>query len=292
MHLVDGVFFFQAEDGIRDLTVTGVQTCALPISAHGAYFLHLGRRRADHRRRPGVSQNVFHLIGGESRIDGDVGGAGAQTRIVGQGPLEARFREDRDLLARPEAELAQAEGQRLHPRRRFLMCDVAPRAVGLVAKGGRMLPVDVHGVEEQVGQGTRRSAHGRSLTRNVTGEPGNLTLTPRLALAVTITRSGRGPSINRNLTAASPRASVVTVSTVTSACAVSLVTSVTGAGVSGDVIAKTTGRPASGVMVLVAATVSPISTVSESDNESGDADRWIVSSMGLAANSVSATGTP
>src|SRR2546430_8294560 len=26
-------FFFQAEDGIRDLTVTGVQTCALPISS-------------------------------------------------------------------------------------------------------------------------------------------------------------------------------------------------------------------------------------------------------------------
>src|SRR5204863_3542279 len=25
-------FFFQAEDGIRDLYVTGVQTCALPIS--------------------------------------------------------------------------------------------------------------------------------------------------------------------------------------------------------------------------------------------------------------------
>src|SRR5438105_12371961 len=30
---VDGeVFFFQAEDGIRDPLVTGVQTCALPIS--------------------------------------------------------------------------------------------------------------------------------------------------------------------------------------------------------------------------------------------------------------------
>src|SRR2546430_3665478 len=27
----DILFFFQAEDGIRDLTVTGVQTCALPI---------------------------------------------------------------------------------------------------------------------------------------------------------------------------------------------------------------------------------------------------------------------
>src|SRR2546430_4401037 len=33
------VFFFQAEDGIRDLTVTGVQTCALPIfSSKGEYM--------------------------------------------------------------------------------------------------------------------------------------------------------------------------------------------------------------------------------------------------------------
>src|SRR3989449_7322842 len=29
-------FFFQAEDGIRDVAVTGVQTCALPICRHGA----------------------------------------------------------------------------------------------------------------------------------------------------------------------------------------------------------------------------------------------------------------
>src|SRR5688572_2127309 len=36
-------FFFQAEDGIRDLTVTGVQTCALPISP--------GTRRS-HASRP------------------------------------------------------------------------------------------------------------------------------------------------------------------------------------------------------------------------------------------------
>src|SRR2546430_5229583 len=31
---VNDFFFFQAEDGIRDLTVTGVQTCALPIFRH------------------------------------------------------------------------------------------------------------------------------------------------------------------------------------------------------------------------------------------------------------------
>src|SRR5215813_7246577 len=30
---MDHVFFFQAEDGIRDADVTGVQTCALPIFA-------------------------------------------------------------------------------------------------------------------------------------------------------------------------------------------------------------------------------------------------------------------
>src|SRR3989449_3150490 len=31
--LVFFFFFFQAEDGIRDVAVTGVQTCALPISS-------------------------------------------------------------------------------------------------------------------------------------------------------------------------------------------------------------------------------------------------------------------
>src|SRR3712207_7000849 len=33
-------FFFQAEDGIRDIGVTGVQTCALPISGHPAAAFH------------------------------------------------------------------------------------------------------------------------------------------------------------------------------------------------------------------------------------------------------------
>src|SRR5690606_39386559 len=31
-------FFFQAEDGIRDFHVTGVQTCALPISLFDAWW--------------------------------------------------------------------------------------------------------------------------------------------------------------------------------------------------------------------------------------------------------------
>src|SRR5687767_15266618 len=32
-------FFFQAEDGIRDKLVTGVQTCALPICAASAFSM-------------------------------------------------------------------------------------------------------------------------------------------------------------------------------------------------------------------------------------------------------------
>src|SRR2546427_5969677 len=45
-------FFFQAEDGIRDLTVTGVQTCALPISHQPPHALRgtEGRRVQEYRR--------------------------------------------------------------------------------------------------------------------------------------------------------------------------------------------------------------------------------------------------
>src|SRR6266567_6528500 len=45
-------FFFQAEDGIRDLTVTGVQTCALPICPRRAPHGN-GHPRDQHRDRYG-----------------------------------------------------------------------------------------------------------------------------------------------------------------------------------------------------------------------------------------------
>src|SRR2546430_2641387 len=64
-------FFFQAEDGIRDLTVTGVQTCALPIwripvagrarrTARAPLRGDRGRRRLRRPRRlplPGVARS-------------------------------------------------------------------------------------------------------------------------------------------------------------------------------------------------------------------------------------------
>src|SRR5438309_4050942 len=61
------LFFFQAEDGIRDGTVTGVQTCALPISNSnvvcGLPFHHRqGGRMVDVILVPeGEKQTTFEL---------------------------------------------------------------------------------------------------------------------------------------------------------------------------------------------------------------------------------------
>src|SRR2546430_8115532 len=51
--MVSCVFFFQAEDGIRDLTVTGVQTCALPISGRAAWQRAGWAHPRSGRRGPG-----------------------------------------------------------------------------------------------------------------------------------------------------------------------------------------------------------------------------------------------
>src|SRR2546430_16752956 len=64
-------FFFQAEDGIRDLTVTGVQTCALPIWVPR----ELGRQ-------PAQADRVHHLVG-------DDHGAGApRAEVAGPRPRQ------------------------------------------------------------------------------------------------------------------------------------------------------------------------------------------------------------
>src|ERR671910_1686803 len=59
-------FFFQAEDGIRDYKVTGVQTCALPICHDGGHPGALrcrGRRLSDRRSR----SDAQDLSGGPAR---------------------------------------------------------------------------------------------------------------------------------------------------------------------------------------------------------------------------------
>src|SRR2546427_6158266 len=77
-------FFFQAEDGIRDLTVTGVQTCALPISDGLRVLpgrLRAGRKIArEHHDRVavGIAGAIFAVL----RVDVDR--ARSEERRVGK----------------------------------------------------------------------------------------------------------------------------------------------------------------------------------------------------------------
>src|SRR5256885_5765181 len=63
-------FFFQAEDGIRDYKVTGVQTCALPISRPVAAADR--RRERALEREPGAPDRVERGVGkrGAGLLDG------------------------------------------------------------------------------------------------------------------------------------------------------------------------------------------------------------------------------
>src|SRR5206468_8273924 len=67
-------YYFQAEDGIRDLIVTGVQTCALPIwrPFHLRHRRRLERGRDEQSRRPvqGSLQPDGRLrVGHEGAVD-------------------------------------------------------------------------------------------------------------------------------------------------------------------------------------------------------------------------------
>src|SRR5438046_9383084 len=83
-------FFFQAEDGIRDWSVTGVQTCALPISKHLA-----GREDAGTPRLRGLvpldgagalgADVAEHAQVDRVGVKTDDGAAGAELEDIGHG---------------------------------------------------------------------------------------------------------------------------------------------------------------------------------------------------------------
>src|SRR2546430_5922842 len=58
------VFFFQAEDGIRDLTVTGVQTCALPIYVTCDFYLAFSPEREDPGNKQYGLAQIPKVVGG------------------------------------------------------------------------------------------------------------------------------------------------------------------------------------------------------------------------------------
>src|SRR5690625_7671054 len=78
------VFFSQAEDGIRDGHVTGVQTCALPISPGGGNQPFHTSRSVGHVRR---------LCGAVVR--GVLGWPGPDGQVVGAGGIQPRSEERR-----------------------------------------------------------------------------------------------------------------------------------------------------------------------------------------------------
>src|SRR2546430_15308982 len=93
-------FFFQAEDGIRDLTVTGVQTCALPIATrYGRCRIGRGRGRPPPACRSrqkstwdGRSYNGAGLLRGRlgRGVRSAVRGDSLQLRVEGPRPLLLR----------------------------------------------------------------------------------------------------------------------------------------------------------------------------------------------------------
>src|SRR3712207_7534953 len=60
-------FFFQAEDGIRDIGVTGVQTCALPISGITADRIDVGDNWVGVRA---AAENYGQTANAKIQIDG------------------------------------------------------------------------------------------------------------------------------------------------------------------------------------------------------------------------------
>src|SRR5256712_5801494 len=134
-------FFFQAEDGIRDLIVTGVQTCALPISDRDV-------RRLLAEYLPSVDFALFRKL--RDAIESGRWGVG---RFRLGRALASRLRPYR-RFARPSATLARS-GRAWRKAWRMLRGGTPPQAL---LSGGAVIGVvgsDGSGKSTVVGEGSR-----------------------------------------------------------------------------------------------------------------------------------------
>src|SRR5437773_8944723 len=69
VRVVGPLFFFQAEDGIRDRDVTGVQTCALPILGGVRRDMDRNPRTSGVRSQNAVVEEACCPISGEVELD-------------------------------------------------------------------------------------------------------------------------------------------------------------------------------------------------------------------------------
>src|SRR3989475_12686898 len=124
------LFFFQAEDGIRDLTVTGVQTCALPISVRNSGAVAVIEGAGDHC--------CEYMTGGVVVVLGPVGrnfGAGMSNGVAyvldERGLLESRC--NLEMIA--ITELKSVDDGRLRKRlHEHLQKTGTPRARAILAQ--------------------------------------------------------------------------------------------------------------------------------------------------------------
>src|SRR3712207_9053154 len=80
------VCFFQAEDGIRDIGVTGVQTCALPIFEYSTLQrTSFAARRSSSRARPtSTDDRAERSAQSRSRALSSIAGSRSEERRVGK----------------------------------------------------------------------------------------------------------------------------------------------------------------------------------------------------------------
>src|SRR3989442_9155229 len=100
-------FFFQAEDGIRDADVTGVQTCALPILA--------GNRRLDKRVR-----RLLGRAGMQARTTGETATLYGETRYAAR-----RWDRKRRIIMKAEVLCYPCRSRKDNPR--FLVTNLPHR---------------------------------------------------------------------------------------------------------------------------------------------------------------------
>src|SRR2546422_11474226 len=163
------IFFFQAEDGIRDVAVTGVQTCALPIyrraprargwPTRAPAASSRARRRACARapaRRCGTGRQASPARSRGVRSEGEASAHHAAVGHGGSAPAEGGGER------RLEAELARRRGaeepQRARPAARGVEAHLALHHLGLAPVAEAPRGAQVRAVD----RGRRRAVGGAS----------------------------------------------------------------------------------------------------------------------------------
>src|SRR3989449_4893972 len=99
-------FFFQAEDGIRDVAVTGVQTCALPISDHQALRENIFERTMEALYDQGQCDQFRMCEGGVMKRAVEAGKTGHRpAKIVALGSAMSTFA----IVTDPKARIYEPE---------------------------------------------------------------------------------------------------------------------------------------------------------------------------------------